>query len=207
MNKPLQPAKRKPGRPKLQHSETKINILRTAAFLFMEIGYDNVSLELVAKRCGVTKASVYYYYSNKAALFTACLTYVMEIAHKSTLLILQEPISFKEQLTKIALKQMSNAHLDFESMMRDAAKELTEEQSKQIREAEAMLHGILMDAFQQAIERGELAAKHRPLILAHLFASLLTMKNHLSLKTMVLEDLVTEAIDIFWQGAVQHEQA
>lgn len=207
MNKPLQPEKRKPGRPKLQHSETKINILRTAAFLFMEIGYDNVSLELVAKRCGVTKASVYYYYSNKAALFTACLTYVMDVAHKSTLLIFQEPISFKEQLTKIALKQMSNAHLDFESMMRDASKELTEEQSKQIRGAEAALHGILIDAFQQAIERGELSAKHRPIMLAHLFTSLLTMKNHLNLKTMPLEDLVAEAIDIFWQGAVQHEQA
>lgn len=196
-----QPAKRKPGRPKLQHSETKENILRTAAFLFMEIGYDSVSLELAAKRCGVTKASVYYYYSNKATLFTECLSYVLDIAYQSTKTILQEPLPLKAQLKKIAFKQMSNAHLDFESLMRDASKELNEQQSKQIRDAEARLQEVLTDAFQQAIERGEVSAAHRPLILAHLFISLLTMKNHLNLQTMPLEEIVEQAIELFWQGA------
>lgn len=202
-----QPVKRKPGRPRQQNSETKANILRTAAFLFMEIGYDSVSLELVAKRCNVTKATVYYYYSNKAALFTACLTTVLGIAYQSTLNILQESISLKEKLTKIALKQMSNTHLDFESMMRDAAKELNEEQIKEIRQSEAQLQAALIDAFQQAIEHGEVSRKHRPTLLAHLFTSLLTMKNHLSLQTIPLEQLVSESIEIFWQGAMQHEVA
>jgi len=198
-----QPKKRKPGRPKLQNSETKINILRTASFLFMEIGYENVSLELVAKQCGITKASVYYYFNNKASLFTACLTYVLGIAHKSTMVILQEDGSLKEKLTKIAFRQMSNAHLDFESMMRDASKELDEQQITEIRQAEGKLEEALITAFQQAIDQGEASSKHSPVILAHLFTAILTMKNHLSLRPIPLDQLVEETISVLWQGAAE----
>lgn len=201
-----QPKKRKPGRPKLQNSETKINILRTASFLFMEIGYDSVSLELVAKQCGVTKASVYYYFSNKASLFTACLTYVLGIAYQSTMVILQESIPLKEKLTKIAFRQMSNAHLDFESMMRDASKELDEAQVADIRQAEGKLEEALVHAFQEAIEQGEVTSQHSPIILAHLFTSILTMKNHLSLRPLPLAQLVEETMNVFWQGAAGEER-
>ncbi|MFC6331045.1 TetR/AcrR family transcriptional regulator [Paenibacillus septentrionalis] len=203
MKQPTQPTKRKPGRPKLEQSETKINILRTASYLFMEIGYDKVSLELVAQKCGITKASVYYYFSNKSTLFTECLSYVMHIAYTATISILQKPIPLKERLTEIAFKQMSNAHLDFETMMRDAAKDLSEEQIQQIRDAEGKLEQALIEAFEQAIERGEINAVHQPLLLAHLFTAILTMKNHLKLKALPLQEMVEQTIHIFWEGAMQ----
>lgn len=198
-----QPQKRKPGRPKLEQSETKINILRTASMLFMEIGYDKVSLELVAKQSNITKASVYYYFSNKSTLFTECLIYVMNIAYKATTTILESTLPLKERLKKIAFKQMSNAHLDFETMMRDAAKDLDEEQTKQIREAEGKLEQALVKAFEEAITSGEINRSHQPIILAHLFTAILTMKNHFNLKSIPLEDIVSQTIDIFWDGAMQ----
>jgi len=197
------PPKRKPGRPRLEQSETKINILRTASMLFMEIGYDKVSLELVAKQSSITKASVYYYFSNKSTLFTECLIYVMGIAYQATVKILSSPIPLKEQLEQIACKQMSNAHLDFETMMRDAAKDLDEEQTKQIREAEGKLEQALIQAFEEAIARGEIGRKHEPIILAHLFTAILTMKNHFNLKPIPLKEIVAQTIDIFWEGAMQ----
>ncbi|HIW33430.1 MAG TPA: TetR/AcrR family transcriptional regulator, partial [Candidatus Paenibacillus intestinavium] len=124
INQPNSTPKRKPGRPKLEKSPTKMSILRTGAFLFMEVGYEKVSLESVAKACGITKASVYYYFNNKSELFTECLIAVMTIAHSATVTILSEQISLKDKLIKIAIRQMSNANLDFESMMRDATSEL-----------------------------------------------------------------------------------
>lgn len=202
-----QPAKRKPGRPKLEQSETKITILRTASFLFLEIGYEKVSLELVAQKCGITKASVYYYFSNKSTLFTECLSYVMNNAYTATISILQKPLPLKERLSEIAFKQMSNAHLDFETMMRDASKDLSEEQAKQIRDAEGKLEQALIDAFEQAIERGEINAEHQPLILTHLFTAILTMKNHLKLKSLPLEEMVKQTIHIFWEGAMQQHKS
>lgn len=198
-----QQPKRKPGRPRLEQSETKINILRTSSMLFMEIGYDKVSLELVAKKCSITKASVYYYFSNKSNLFTECLTYVMGIAYNATSTILKSSIPLKQRLEQIAFKQMSNSHLDFETMMRDAAKDLDEDQTRQIREAEGKLEQALIEAFEEAIERGEINPKHQPIILAHLFTAILTMKNHLNLKPIPLEDIVAQTIDIFWEGAIQ----
>jgi len=48
-------------------------ILRTAAELFGERGYDSVSLEDVAERLDVTKGSLYYYFSSKEELGTAAI--------------------------------------------------------------------------------------------------------------------------------------
>lgn len=212
MNNNEQPSteqpKRKPGRPKAALSKTKLLILRTGATLFMEVGYDKVSLESVAKACGITKASVYYYFNNKSELFTACLVTVMNIAHKATEQILAEPLTLKEKLYKIAFKQMSNANLDFESMMRDASIELSKEQSALIRSAEKQLSDIMLNAFKQSIESGEITSSHQPVMLAHAFIALLTMKNHLNLRQqdMPLEQLVEEIIEIVWVGIQKEGQ-
>jgi AcrR family transcriptional regulator len=48
-------------------------ILRTAAELFGERGYDAVSLEDVAERLDLTKGSLYYYFSSKDELGTAAI--------------------------------------------------------------------------------------------------------------------------------------
>ncbi|HIW32668.1 MAG TPA: TetR/AcrR family transcriptional regulator, partial [Candidatus Paenibacillus intestinavium] len=190
-------------------SPTKMSILRTGAFLFMEVGYEKVSLESVAKACGITKASVYYYFNNKSELFTECLVAVMTIAHSATVTILSEPIPLKDKLIKIAIRQMSNANLDFESMMRDATSELSDEQTINIRKAEKKLHDVIHDAFQKAIDSREIANQHSPIILAHTFVALLTMKNHLNLKqqNIPVEKLVEQMIDILWTGIQKEGQS
>ncbi|WP_222432276.1 TetR/AcrR family transcriptional regulator [Leekyejoonella antrihumi] len=48
-------------------------IVRTAADLFAERGYDAVSLDDVAERLDVTKGSLYYYFAGKDELCTAAL--------------------------------------------------------------------------------------------------------------------------------------
>ncbi|MCR8656385.1 TetR/AcrR family transcriptional regulator [Paenibacillus endoradicis] len=208
-NQPNSIPKRKPGRPKVEQSPTKMSILRTGAFLFMEVGYEKVSLESVAKACGITKASVYYYFNNKSELFTECLVAVMTIAHNATAKILNEDMPLKDKLIKIAIRQMSNAHLDFESMMRDAAVELSDEQTENIRKAEKKLHDIVHDAFQDGIVSGEITNHHSPVVLAHTFVALLTMKNHLNLKQQQIpvEQLVAQMIEILWTGIQKEGQS
>jgi AcrR family transcriptional regulator len=48
-------------------------ILRVASRVLAEHGYHGTSLEMIADRMDLTKASLYYYYESKDALILACL--------------------------------------------------------------------------------------------------------------------------------------
>lgn len=50
-------------------SESRDEILRAAAELFMELGYAATSIDAVAERLGATKGRIYHHYRSKADLF------------------------------------------------------------------------------------------------------------------------------------------
>jgi len=50
---------------------TSGTILSTATALFLQYGYDAVSLSLIAKRAGVTKSLLHHYYGDKQGLWKA----------------------------------------------------------------------------------------------------------------------------------------
>ena len=72
------------GRPRQNKNtkSTKETILEVATRLFLTQNYQVVSMDEVAKVCGVTKATVYYYYSTKADLFTATTEMMVRIREK-----------------------------------------------------------------------------------------------------------------------------
>ncbi len=50
--------------------DTRDKIIETAFIGFLENGYDNISLNEIVKRTGMTKGAFYYYFTNKAQLIT-----------------------------------------------------------------------------------------------------------------------------------------
>lgn len=51
------------------HRDERIQqIFQNAIELFVERGYDNTPLSLIAKKCGLTKAGLYYFFDNKEQL-------------------------------------------------------------------------------------------------------------------------------------------
>lgn len=50
------------------HADKRGHILRVAARVFAEAGYDRASMSLVARECGISKANIYHYYPSKDAL-------------------------------------------------------------------------------------------------------------------------------------------
>lgn len=178
-----------------------VQILRTASFLFMEQGFEKVSLENVAQACGVTKASVYYYFSNKAALFTEALLFVLKIAHDQTALIVNGSGPLRDRLLEVAKRHMGNAHIDFETMMREASTELSEEQAARIRDGEQALHRLLAEVFQRAMDEGEITP-FDPMLLSHIFTAMLTVRN----RKEIVNDLQTvgqtaeEIVQLLWRG-------
>lgn len=70
------------------HNESRDEILRAAAELFMEYGYTATSIDAVAERLGATKGRIYHHYRSKADLF-----FDVQVAAMTRLLSEVEPIA------------------------------------------------------------------------------------------------------------------
>ncbi|UTP38283.1 TetR/AcrR family transcriptional regulator [Phenylobacterium sp. LH3H17] len=66
-----------------QHELKRNVLLREAALAFNKHGFHGTSLDDVAGKLGLTKATLYYYFPNKQALLRACFDRAIEAAFKS----------------------------------------------------------------------------------------------------------------------------
>lgn len=57
----------------VKHEDKRTAILRTAARLFADKGYEATSLDLIAERLGMHKATLYHYVQNKESILYQCL--------------------------------------------------------------------------------------------------------------------------------------
>ncbi|RKP55174.1 TetR/AcrR family transcriptional regulator [Cohnella endophytica] len=198
--------KRSPGRPKTRSDQPSMRdkVLNTASLLFMELGYEPVSINMIAERAGVTKASVYYYFENKAVLFTTSVTEMMSRICSYTLKHIQAHSDMKTRLEQIALSKMSRSHVEFESLMREAMPFLTEEQRQAIRTAENSIHMVLAESFREAMEQGQIA-QGNPMILSHAFSALLMIGNRefIGDRPVSGAEMAKEIIGLFWNGISQ----
>ena len=62
------------------YDEKRGQILKTAAKVFAESGFDRASMSQLAKACNISKANIYHYYDSKDALLFGVLdTYLREL--------------------------------------------------------------------------------------------------------------------------------
>jgi len=205
MNAPR--SRRAPGRPKggADHPSMRDKVLSTASVLFMELGFEPVSINMIAVRAGVTKASVYYYFENKAALFTASVTEMMARIRAITQRIIEGHDDLRTRLEQVALSKMnkSQSHLEFESLMREAMPSLTEEQHDEIRKAEHRIHEALAAEFGRAMARGDIV-EGNPMLLSHAFSAMLMVGNRerIGEETYSPEKLSLDIVELFLSGVL-----
>lgn len=63
--------------------ERRATIVRVAGDMFCTEGYRNITVEDIAKRLGLTKTIVYYYFSNKQELFKECHLRATELLERA----------------------------------------------------------------------------------------------------------------------------
>ncbi|MEM7615713.1 MAG: TetR/AcrR family transcriptional regulator [Pseudomonadota bacterium] len=56
-------------------SDRRLDVIETSSALFLDKGFAGTSMSMIAKRCGLTKASLYHHFSGKEELFVACVTH------------------------------------------------------------------------------------------------------------------------------------
>ncbi|MFF2443871.1 TetR/AcrR family transcriptional regulator [Priestia megaterium] len=195
--------KKKPGRPKIttENNITREQILKTAAHLFMAYGYEKVSMEQVAEASDVTKASVYYYFKNKATLFTVSVSSMFQRITKQTEKLLQNSKGLKHRLYEVTLDHLKRPHIDFETLLQEATSSLTKGHIHEIREAEKAIHEALENVFKQAAYSGEIVVAS-PRLLAHTFSTVTMIRNKKELITELggPEKTAQALVDLFWVG-------
>lgn len=197
---------RNPGRPKAAAGQAPIQetILWTASKLFMENSYESVSLQQIAKACQVTKASIYYHFTNKPELFKIAVTTILDKAYASTHRFLQEADTLESGLIRVAEAKIARPHAEMETMMREAEPFLSQEQMSAIREAEQRIHEVIANRFNQAMRSGELR-QGNPLLMAQAFSAMLMLGNREDTRSGYASpgDMAVEIVDLFLHGAVK----
>lgn len=87
--------------------------LRQCAFdLFVEHGFDNVTLDQIARAAGVTKGSLYWHYKNKQELILAACQHYYQIWHASIQKLLAPLASPRERLRKTIIYSVDSCVVD-----------------------------------------------------------------------------------------------
>ena len=96
---------------------TKADLLRTAAEVFAEHGYDGSTIAEVASRAGVSKAAVLYHFSNKEALLISLVTPIVDATethlqrYPNPLPTLDERIEFLRGVMQVAISNADAARV------------------------------------------------------------------------------------------------
>ncbi|MEK7016574.1 TetR/AcrR family transcriptional regulator [Bacillus sp. FSL R9-9410] len=194
------------GRPRQNKNtkSTKEIILGVATRLFLTQNYQVVSMDEVAKECGVTKATVYYYYSTKADLFTATMIQMMIRIRENMDQILSTNKTLEERLLDFATVYLhATMDIDMKNFMKDAKLSLSEEQLKELKNAEDNMYEVLEKALDNATALGEIPTGD-PKFAAHAFVALLSIgnfkdENH-NPTLANIDELAKQIVSFYWNG-------
>lgn len=207
----MQRSQRPLGRPRKEPHErsTKDTILQLATNMFLEKGYPLVSMDDVAQKSDVTKATVYYYYKTKADLFTDAMVQLMYRITQSITEILATDTSLKEQLHTLAKVHLqATIDIDINTFMKEAKHSLSDKQQQLMKEAEAKMYHVLKDGLQHAMNKGEVPQGNSHLA-ALIFISMLTAGNSVDNSNEEAvhstDHLAMQIVNFFWYGLVNQK--
>jgi AcrR family transcriptional regulator len=63
----------------VEHEKRRREILEKALDVFMEDGFEDVTLQKIADRCGITRTTLYIYYKNKREIFNFSIKQFLQI--------------------------------------------------------------------------------------------------------------------------------
>lgn len=198
----MQNPQRQLGRPKkgLNELSTKDTILQIATILFLEKGYPLISMDDVAQRADVTKATVYYHYKTKDDLFTDAVVKLMERITGGIQKVFATDAPLKEQLFILARAHLlATEGMDVNLFMKEARHSLSEEHEKLLKNAEDQMYRELEKGIQKAMDEGHIPHSNAYLSSLMFMSMLLIGKSH-EKSFGTLDDLVTQTINFFWDG-------
>ncbi|HET9661489.1 MAG TPA: TetR/AcrR family transcriptional regulator [Thermomicrobiales bacterium] len=140
----------------IEGSDSRLRILRAAYPLFVERGYDAVSMQEIADAVPIHKATLYHHFQNKDDLFLAVVRMAMTQRHSQVEGFRREGGSAADQLTKVALLAFRDSQSEFGRLMTDARLRLSEDQQQLLVDRGSDPWTLYEEIFVHAIANGEL---------------------------------------------------
>ncbi|WP_254901280.1 TetR/AcrR family transcriptional regulator [Tuberibacillus sp. Marseille-P3662] len=194
------------GRPRSdeQSQPTHRIILQAAMDLFLTYGYQEVSVDDVAKKCNFTKATIYYYYKSKGELFTETIVQMMFQIRRHIQSILQEDIPLRTRLQKILEEHLKATNdIDLDGFMRETKNALSQDQIKTMQAAEEDIYKVIEKTFEDALTAGEISHIN-PSFAALMYISLVKAGNYRDTDNQAIftsaEEAAEQITHFFWNG-------
>src|SRR5512140_2147331 len=148
-----------PEKRRAARSSTRERVLQAADRLWGERGVHGASLEDIAREASVTKPTVYYYFPDKSALFTAVVCSVLEEHGAGLKTAARRGTRARDRLVS-ALAFLMGARCSGPRLLRDGGVALTVDQTSQARSA---FFRHFFAPLQQILGAGERAGELRQL--------------------------------------------
>lgn len=181
--------------------------IREAAFtMFTGIGYSGVTMEQIARRCGVGKATLYKYFPSKEALLLSCVDYVTEKIGSEVEGILQNPnLPPHKKITEFILPVVRFASGVNGHVLEDIQRNVPEAYQKIDANRKKIILSNLVRIVQEGKETGIFREDLNGTLAAHL---LIGAVSHLS-TPQVLEEiglpigtLFETVLSMVWEGCL-----
>lgn len=146
-----------PSHEEMQNAKRRA-VLREAAASFNRIGFHATTLDDVARRLGVTKAALYYYFPNKNALLKACFEEVMAGAFANLEAAKAAGRNGRERVKLVFmgyLQQLIDSLTVAVVVMEDSA--FNDKEREQVHEMRDRFERALRELVEEGIEDGSIA--------------------------------------------------
>lgn len=89
----------------VEHDKRKHEILQKSLDIFVEQGYEDVTYQKIADRCGITRTTLYLYFKNKHEIFLGSIKELLNSLEESITIILNDKdLSTEEALRRVLQK-------------------------------------------------------------------------------------------------------
>jgi AcrR family transcriptional regulator len=185
-----------------RHDDKLTAILRTAAQLFAENGYEATSLDMIADQLGMHKATLYHYVSNKESILYQCLVKsfgdldeVMKRMEDRSIPVLDRLRLFLHSLAKAQNNDFGRCQVLVGSRPLDAGT------SNEIRLFKQRLDVTVRNLITEGIADGTIKPCHAGMFSAMLFGAMNWVPRwHKEDGKYSIEDVADSFMDMFTQG-------
>ena len=142
-------------RPASPTTEGRDRVLRHAQALFVDRGFDGVSMQQIATAAGMTKAALYYHFRDKEELFGFVVRQEMERVRLALTAVTREEGSLRDHLERVARLSFGWFQSDFGRLMGDLKTHVSEQSRRAIGCDLRPPVDVVRERFDQAVADGE----------------------------------------------------
>lgn len=184
----------------VKKQNNKKAILESAISLFNENGYDNTSIEQIARKAGVGKGTVYSYFSTKKSIIKGFCEFELETIHHQLVAQTNPDATILEQMLLIYMTEFRHVtqNPEFGRLYMREALFPSDKEQQSVTEMDENYFDVLFPILQRGQERGELRKDLEPLHITAHFYSLFIILIHAWYSGRIKTDEVESSMEMLF---------